>query len=106
MTKPVLFYTTVFRCANCHAWYCRLPNYMDELDKGDCCEKCGCTSMSLSKGRPIGEKSKDWDWILENWEGEMSGYKNLPEDERNDGYYEILLASVAFPSNTACTGLA
>lgn len=52
--------STVYRCSNCKTWIIRYPDFMGEpFDKGWQCEKCGCTSVSLSKGRPFGRKSKD-----------------------------------------------
>lgn len=59
--------STVFRCANCKTWYARIPAW-DDLDKGDACEKCGCTSFTSAEGRPFGPKHHLWAIILDEWE--------------------------------------
>lgn len=65
--------STVYRCANCKAWIIRQPDFMGEpFDKGWQCEKCGCTSVSMSKGRPFGKKSKEISWLEKRLNEDMN----------------------------------
>ena len=82
--------TVVYRCSRCRAWYCRLPIFLAELDKGDECELCGCTSFSKSVGRPIGKKSKWWAECIER----LEEYKELGivfdfDEHEKDEYFFI-----------------
>jgi hypothetical protein len=66
--RIILARSTVVVCAHCRAWYGRLPAFMgDCLDKGDYCERCGCTSFTVRPGRPYGPRSRDWGDIVERW---------------------------------------
>ena len=55
----------VWICAACHMWLGRMPVYAGEGDKGDCCERCGNTSMIIRDGRPFGPRSSQWEWLIE-----------------------------------------
>jgi rRNA maturation endonuclease Nob1 len=59
MKYVVKVYSYVYKCASCNTFYSRLPVW-DGLDKGDQCDKCGCTSFSVTQGRPYGPKSRQW----------------------------------------------
>ena len=56
----------VFRCGQCRAWYVRMPIYCG-LDKGDQCDKCGCTSFHGTAGRAYGLRSRRWPMIMSDW---------------------------------------
>ncbi len=61
--------STVYRCYQCKSWIIRYPDFMGEpFDKGDYCEKCGCTSVTFSPGRPYGKKSQALKNIQEEWD--------------------------------------
>ena len=100
MDQPILFYTEVARCASCKVWYTRYPIFAGLGDKGDQCHKCGCTSFSISPGRPIGPKSQHWEWVLNMW-NEITEFC-FRGNETDSMYEQWLLASVALPSNFAC----
>lgn len=94
--------STVFRCSNCSVWILRFPDFMGyPFDKGYQCERCGCTSVRLSVGRPYGTKSKalaefqkEWDededfWI--KWVSGMEFYdtiKTIPPLEAIHEHHE------------------
>ena len=84
MLQPILFFTKVYRCSRCRTWYGRTPTFLGDLDKGDYCERCGCTSFSVSNGRPIGKKSKDWDWVLEAWKANVEPFLKTDSEEERD----------------------
>jgi hypothetical protein len=90
--------STVYHCRTCKSWVLRYPDFMGEpFDKGYGCEKCGCTSVTLSKGRSYGKKSvalkefqREWDenedfwidWIYET--DSMNTIKTIPELPRTN----------------------
>jgi hypothetical protein len=60
---------TVYTCNGCGKWLLRHPCFMGiPFDKGDHCEKCGCTSVKMRSGRSFGPRSKQWKTIVEWWE--------------------------------------
>jgi hypothetical protein len=73
--------SSVFKCERCHTWYMRFPDFMGEpFDKGSECEKCGCTSFELNKGRPYGIKSEGLKYIQEEWDGNEQFWINWVKD--------------------------
>lgn len=78
--------STVFRCTSCKTWIIRYPDFLgDPFDKGWECEKCGCTSVRLSKGRPFGIKSKEMELFQDEWsENEDSFIRWVSDAELQD----------------------
>lgn len=79
-----LIKSTVYRCTRCNSWYCRLPTFLAELDKGDICEKCGCTSFLELKGRPYGCKSRCWEKLINQLHNEIKLGVSFDEEEVNE----------------------
>jgi len=78
--------SVVVRCARCHCWWWRCPEFMLDFGKGgDYCPACGCTSCSVQSGRDYAAKSQIWQTI------EQSFYENLEMLLYGDyiPYYEI-----------------
>jgi len=60
--------THVIRCASCNKWLFRLPQWCeDDFGKDHQC-KCGCTSISITEGRPFGPRSKYWSLLTAEFE--------------------------------------
>lgn len=57
--------STVITCNACGHWLGRVPLYESEGDKGDCCDRCGCTSVRLRNGRPFGPRYRYWPALIE-----------------------------------------
>jgi len=85
LAAPTLFRSWVIRCGRCKAWWYRLPQFMGDGsgDKGDYCEKCGCTSVTITEGRPFGPRSKRWPMYLKEWRGYMQSIPEFMEEMRD-----------------------
>lgn len=55
--------STKVLCACCGAWAYRYPTFIGDDDFFQC-EKCGCTSIRNLEGRPYSNKSRQWEWIV------------------------------------------
>jgi len=67
--KLIRVESMVETCAQCGMWLLRSPEYSNGLggDKGHQCERCGCTSVQIRRGRPYGPKSALWARITEDF---------------------------------------
>jgi hypothetical protein len=55
-------------CASCGAWVERYPEFFGDDDRFWQCDKCGNTSIKIRQGRPYSNQSKQWAWIVEEFE--------------------------------------
>ncbi len=59
--------STVEVCASCGSRFDRYPTFMGSDDGFWRCENCGGSLIKAHKGRPYGPQSKDWEWILDQF---------------------------------------
>ena len=79
-----LIRSVVYRCGRCRTWYLRYPLFLCELDKGDECEKCGCSSFSEEEGRPYGSHSSSWTYFMSEIEKSLNLDIHFTEEEMEE----------------------